>query len=288
MRITNKITILLASVLTANILVGCSGGAPSISVEFTSIVGSRGPELIAGTSSVATAEVGGITYLFVADQYDGVSVFSMAADGSLENVANVAYGSILGRSGASFVTTADVGGNTYLYAVGSFGKGFRAFRVAANGSLENVYNLDNSRGTEIFRVGRITTAEVGGSTYLFVAAQVDDRLNVFRVAADGSLKNVYHVDDNKVLNLDGMSSMTTTEIGGITYLFVAGIVDNGVSVFSVADDGSLTSALNINHGGALKLANARSVTTTKVDGSTYLFIAAGDDGVSTFRVAVGL
>ena len=36
-------------------------------------------------------------------------------------------------------------------------------------------------------------------------------------------------------------ALTTVEVGGATYLYVAGLVDNGVSILSVGADGTLSS-----------------------------------------------
>ena len=47
----------------------------------------------------------------------------------------------------------------------------------------------------------VTTAEVGGMTYLFVAAQNDDDVNVFSVANNGDLNNVTNVSDDSSLEL---------------------------------------------------------------------------------------
>ena len=64
-------------------------------------------------------------------------------------------------------------------------------------------------------------------------------MSVFSVGNDGGLNNVTNVSDDSSLELDGVASVTTAVVGSITYLFVAGQSDDGVSVFSVAADGSL-------------------------------------------------
>ena len=72
-------------------------------------------------------------------------------------------------------------------------------------------------------------------TYLFVAGFDDDGVSVFSVANNGSLNNVTNVSNDSSLLLDGAISVTTAEVGGMTYLFVAGFNDSGVSVFRVDD-----------------------------------------------------
>ena len=91
----------------------------------------------------------------------------------------------------------------------------------------------------------MSTAVVSGTTYLFVAGRNDSGVSVFRVASDGALTSVFNIDDDGTLELRGATSVSTAVVSDTTYLFVAGFFDNGVSVFSVASDGALTSVFNI-------------------------------------------
>ena len=72
---------------------------------------------------------------------------------------------------------------------------------------------------------------MGGTTYLFVTGGIDDGFSVFRILGDGQLSSVTNVSDNDDLQLDGSSGITTAEVGGKHYIFVAGYDDDGVSVF---------------------------------------------------------
>ena len=99
----------------------------------------------------------------------------------------------------------------------------------------------------------MTTAVVGGNTYLFVAGLVDDGVSVFAVAPDGTLTNVDNVSDDATRELNGAIGVTTAVIAGITYLFVMGLFDDGVSVFAVAADGTLTSVDDVTDDATLEL-----------------------------------
>ena len=101
-------------------------------------------------------------------------------------------------------------------------------------SENSTYQLDGARS--------VTTAEVGSSTYLFVAGANDDGVSVFSVSTTGELTHADSVDDsdNSTYQLDGAISVTTAVVGSSTYLFVAGGDDDGVSVFSVSTTGELT------------------------------------------------
>ena len=147
--------------------------------------------------------------------------------------------SSLELDGARSVTTAEVGDTTYLFVAGEFDDGVSVFSVANNGSLNNVTNVSDDNSLLLGEAYSVTTAEVGDTTYLFVASNDDDDdddgVSVFSVANNGSLNNVDNVNDDSSLKLDGARSVTTAEVEGMTYLFVAGYWDDGVSVFRVDD-----------------------------------------------------
>ena len=156
--------------------------------------------------------------------------------------------------GARGVTTAVVGGTTYLFVTGSSDDGVSVFSVAADGTLTNVDNVTDDATLELDGASGVTTAVVGGTTYLFVTGLNDDGVSVFSVAADGTLTNVDNVTDDATLELDGAFGVTTAVVGGTTYLFVTGAIDDGVSVFSVAADGTLTNVDNVTDDATLELA----------------------------------
>jgi hypothetical protein len=92
-----------------------------------------------GVNSLHTANIAGTTYLFAgagnlgAGADDGVSVFAVAADGSLINFANVSDGGSRQLDGTSSLTTAVVDGATFLFVSGSDDNGISSFRVDTTG-----------------------------------------------------------------------------------------------------------------------------------------------------------
>ncbi len=235
---------------------------------------------------IATALIGGTTYLFVTGTVDdGVSVFSVDGAGQLFNVENITDDAVLELDGARSVATALVGGTTYLFVAGFLDNGVSVFSVDGAGQLTNVDNVTDDAAMKLNGAQFVTTAIIGGTTYLFVAGQTDDGISVFSVASDGTLSNVENVTDDADLELNGTTSVTSTVIGGTTYLFVTGWFDDGVSIFSVAGDGTLSNVENVTDDAILELDGAQSVTTAIIDGTNYLFVAGfGDDGVSVFSV----
>ena len=190
---------------------------------------------IAGTDGFTTTKIGGTTYLFVTERHNNrLSVFRIARDGKLDNVANVSDDDDLEIDGAKGVTTAEVDGKHYLFVTGAGDHGFSMFRIADDGKLDNVTNVsDDGPGGDLNLVvaSGVTAAEVDGNHYLFVTGEEDNGFSVFRIADDGTLSNATNVSDGGDLELDGAKGVTTAEVDGKHYLFVTGYKDHGVSVF---------------------------------------------------------
>ena len=239
-----------------------------------------------GAVSVSTAVVSDTTYLFVAGfQDDGVSVFRVASDGVLTPVFDIEDDGTLALNAAFSLSTAVVSDTTYLFVAGRSDNGVSVFSVASDGVLTSVFNITDNVTLELAGARSVSTAVVSGTTYLFVAGQFDNGVSVFSVASDGALASVFNIDDDETLELNGAQSVSTAVVSGTTYLFVAGVDDNGVSVFSVASDGALASVFNIIDDEMLALNGAQSVSTAVVSGMTYFFVAGfNDSGISVFRV----
>ena len=232
-----------------------------------------------------SAVVDGTIYLFSPGYDEGISVFSVGANGTLANVANVSDNATTQLAGIRAVTTGVAGGTTYLYVAGYLDDGISEFSVGPNGALTNVANVSDNATLELAGAHSLTTAVVGGTTYLFAGGRDDGGISAFSVGANGVLTNVANVSDNQSLKLHGIGAVTTAVVGGTTYLFAASIYDSGISVFSVGADGALTNVANVSDNATLNLNYAHAVTTAQVGGTTYLFVGAyGDQGVSAFSV----
>ncbi len=262
---------------------GLNGSLTNVS----NVTDSGGLNLV-GVSGLSTITSNGNTYLIAAGAGDnGLSVFRVGTNGALTNVDNVGDGGALNLGGVSRVTTATVGGNAYVFAAGTNDDGISVMRVAGDGQLTEVSNLADTGVFELDGVKGLTTAVIGGNTFLFAAGGVDDGLSVFQVAANGTLTHASSVTDNGTLKLDGASDVTTAVVSGVTYVFATGTADNGVSVFSVNSSGILTNIDNISDTASLRLAGATGLSTFVMGSTTYLTVGGSENGVSIFRVDSG-
>ncbi|WP_421723422.1 hypothetical protein [Bauldia sp.] len=244
-----------------------------------------------GAEGVATLSVGGKTFVAITGRVDdGVSLFAVDGDGTLTNVANVTDTPLFALDQASGVVAVEVAGTTFLFVAGDEDDGVSVFAVHPDGTLVNVETVEDAGVLELNGPQSVASATFGGTKYLIVGGFFDDGVSVFSVGADGSLTNVDNVDDAAHVDhqLVGVTDVTTAVVNGSVYLFAAGQFDNGVSVFNVAPDGTLTHVDSVDDGDdpAFEIEGAVDITTAKIGGSTYLFVAGTfDNGISVFSVA---
>ncbi|MGB0412576.1 MAG: Hint domain-containing protein [Pikeienuella sp.] len=90
----------------------------------------------------------------------------------------------------------------------------------------------------------------------------------------------------ELLNLRAITTGVVIDGGGdpITMVFVGGN-DDGISVFQLEDDNTLTSLFNLDDAGALELENLRELEFVTINGNPILIAGGNDDAVSSFSVA---
>ena len=182
---------------------------------------SSNPDLLLNPFALATAVVGAKTFLFAPSVVgDGVSVFEIAADGTLTNVENVVDDATLQIAGAGSVHTAKIAGTTYLFVSGLDDDGVSVFAVAADGSLINFANVTDDLTLELNRARSMSTATVGDNTFLVVGGEFDNGVSVFRIETTGLTIN--GTDGNDVFDATNApagellpSDLGDTLIGGL-------------------------------------------------------------------------
>ena len=233
-----------------------------------------------------TVKVGSKTFGYVTssvgDALTGVDINNFAVIN--EQTLNDSDNSNYELNGASGLATAVVNGNTYLYVAGFDDDGVTAFRVPVTPSdgLSFVGKYSDSTSYELNGAIDVTTANIGGTHYLFVAGYLDDGVSIFRISNNGQLS---HVDSISGSALNGARTVTTVEIVGATFLFVGAQLNDSISIYRINRNGIWSYIDNIIDNSSYELNEVWDITTAVVDGNTYLF-AAGytDDGVSVFRV----
>lgn len=233
------------------------------------------------------ANVGGTDYLFAAGYADyGVSVFSIAANGTLTNVFNVSDGGSLELAGATDIISLVVGGVTYLAVSGQVDDGISLFSVAPDGSLTNTANVGDDATVFLDRAYRMEVITSGGESYIVATGNFDSGLSVFQVGAGGTLTNVQNLGDGPGVPLANPYDIATAVVGGTSYVFVTAFGDNAVSVFSVGAGGQLSLVSSLADTGALALSGDIGLTAFSSGGSTFLAVGSyNEQALQILKVA---
>lgn len=261
-------------------------------------------ELAGSFGKMSTVTVGSDTFLIASGLLDsGISVFRIDTDGSLINIDNVdgtpawlrrssteETGETAHLFGAMSVSTAAIGGSTFVFVAALGDYGVTSFKLDENGALtiaDSVFDSENP-ALELAGAFGTATATVGGATYLFVSGLFDRGVSVFAVDASGLMTNVFNLADTADLGLNGAAYLNTFVMGGQTFLSVAGIADGAVSTFAVGGDGSLANVQTIFDNAELNLYGAIDSTFALSGGLPFLIAGgAGDHGLSVFEIGGG-
>ncbi|MEB8385621.1 hypothetical protein OO012_00145 [Rhodobacteraceae bacterium KMM 6894] len=185
--------------------------------------------------------------------------------------------------GARGIEAITVAGRSFVYVAGFLDDGFSSFELLSDGSLSNIENIDSADLSALESATNIQTVTTESGTYLYVNG--GSTLNVFEVASDGTLTHVQTVNDDATLNLNiTFGKMAVTEVAGVTYLVASGALDDGISAFAVAADGTLANTGNISDataGPTSRLDLPGSLASITVGGNSFVFVPARDNSTVT-------
>ncbi len=140
-----------------------------------------------GVDSLATATVGGTTFLFAASPLeDGVSVFAVGAAGGLAHAFSLSDTAELGLDGATALSTFAFDGMTFLTVAGRDDNALSVFHVEADGALTEVSTLFAPAGSGLDFGSGSAVYWHGGPKILATSAETGS-LSVFELGGGGDL-----------------------------------------------------------------------------------------------------
>ena len=236
-------------------------------------------------AAVASQSDDGVQILNVTDPANITATDQLTDDGSI-------YRELDGADGITTFTLSD--GKTYAAVAAIDGDAVQMLDVSdptdiTNGTaiydtdgilIPGGYALDGASGITAFTLS-------DGNTYVAVASEVDDGVQILDVTDIDSITFPDKITDNDALALKGATAISTFELpDGNTYAAVASIDDNGVQILNVTDPTDITPTDNIIDAGDLVLSGAHDIATFKLpDGNTYAAVASWhDNGVQILNV----
>ncbi len=189
-------------------------------------------------------------------------------------------------------STANIGGTQFVYTSnnGRPERAIRVFSVNNDGSLNFLTALEDTAETALRGAWEMETFVIGGTTFLAAVGQEDDGISVFSLTDQAPylthVDSVFDTEDTQY-ELDGVRYLSVHQIEGNTFLTTTSrpflgnntTFDTGITVFQVANDGTLSHAStfdqqDIDDSGSGSIASGWPSDTFEVNGSYYF--AVGD------------
>lgn len=249
-----------------------------------------------------TATAGGKTYVIVSGN-EGLSVFELTAAGELTQTG-IAQANILGTdnpaynlAGTTFLSSEIISGETFIVAASNTNGGLSVFKLTTNGLSQagipaGTANIDDNGTLRLSGVTFLTTAKVGGKTYVVSGSGGEGGLSMFELTATGlsqaGIANANTLDD-AIVYLDAVEALTSVTSGGRSFVIAATVsADLGLSAFELTSSGLTQSGLtnaNILDDGVLNLDTSYSLISANVGSKTFVIVTGEtDNGLSVFEV----
>ncbi|SOE22270.1 Lactonase, 7-bladed beta-propeller [Spirosomataceae bacterium TFI 002] len=254
------------------------------------------------TVTITSYEKDGSHYVY-AGGFGSVDVFSMNQEGKLSPISK--HDLYMQKGPARGMVADNINGTDFLFIANKHGNVIETFKILENGSLERVSLVEDTDETHLGTAITLQVIHMKQSSYLFIGGlEETPGLSSFKIHDDGKLTHVQSMKDDDNIFTDGIIGMFIHKINGKTYLYTSGFQDNGVSSFSVEDDGTFKNINNIADNNTDRyLTGAYPVTGVTLGNNNYVvvghrhhkyyesngFIKNPDffyhgDGVSVFKV----
>ncbi|MCY4491777.1 MAG: PKD domain-containing protein, partial [Thaumarchaeota archaeon] len=122
---------------------------------------------------------------------------------------------------------------TYVAVASNSDDGVQILDVSTPSSINAVSQITDNSTLELDGVIGITSFKIGTSTYVAVASNSDDGVQILDVSTPSSISAVSQITDDSTLELDGAYAVTSFKIGTSTYVAVAAFSDNGVQILKL-------------------------------------------------------
>ncbi len=244
------------------------------------------------------------TFVYVQGQDDGgISVFSVASTGALTNVQNLAEADAMSLAGIESITSATIGGRTFLYVEGApenfFGDSIACFDVGTDGTLTYLHREAQTAGTPILNGdGGIETVMVGSQPYIYARSTletfpppfgdrvVEEHLTLFRVETDGQLTPTF---TDQYGGHTVYSAAATVE--GRTFVIepiARFLTSSGINVYEVLADETMALVDTLGPPESTAVGFPFKVDVATVGGNTFViqpkYVSTGGPAINVLRL----
>lgn len=252
-----------------------SGGVRVYSVDGTGVMtlvfnlDDNGSLPLGYATTAAVYQTGGVTYVYVQAEFEGIGVYTMASDGSLTLVASPVSNADLGTIASAMLAVFETDGVTYLVAHGNSSQSANLYTIGNDGIPHRVQIINDDGNMALSGWGDHAILEVGGVTYVAMRSS-NEGIALFAMQG-GQLVHTASIYAGGYYGLNG------AVVGGSGYL----VSHNGagLAVYSIGAGGTLT---QVNQVGSDSLFGFVQIIENA--GTTYV-LASASTGIEVFTLS---
>lgn len=255
---------------------------------------------ISGLANLETAVIDGTRFVYASRNFAGsdVQVYTVADDGTLTYLAEVADTASIALGGAWGTNTFTLGGTTYLAVAGQQDDGVSVFAMRSTAPyLEHIDSLFDSDSVDfdLDEARFIGSHQIGDDTFLTIGGRSDiGSVTTLRVASDGTLSFAAKYEGDPETGEIGASvyrgwPSDLFEVGGTHYFMLTDPWGVNWSIMSIdPDTGELELAVEMAGFDVTRFDSSGQGTVHIADGVPYLFVPSTmDSAVYVYTYAGG-
>ncbi len=246
------------------------------------------PGSLSGTLSAQTlVEVDGATYFYAARVGEStIHAYSVSATGTMTPVGTRVLDTPRPGVDIPALTTVRAGAEDFVVSLSLNGDVIRVMPIGPGGSLGQPQVMGVAQGLGIANPSAVTSVEVGGLTYLIVAASGSSSLSVIEIAPGGVMRVADHVIDTLDTRFQGTQALATVSLEDRVFV-VTGGSDGGLALMTLMPDGRLVLVASQLQLPGLALDNITAIAAHPVDGKIEVFVAGEGTGITRLLVDPG-
>ncbi len=185
------------------------------------------------------------------------------------------------------VLSAPVGGRELLIAVGARLPGLQSFERLGDGSLRPLQWRSDTSSSYAQDVSAMASLELGGTRYVFTAAQSESGISSYELTAGGQLNLRSSLGAAEGVGLNLPTALHATEVGGQAMLLVGAAGSGSITVMAVGADGRLSVLDHLSDTLETRFAGLQVLDSVTHAGWTYVVAGGSDDGLTLFALLPG-
>ncbi len=230
---------------------------------------------------------GGKVLVFTAGQdSDGITCWQERDDGTWAFEAVLDLGGAIGARDVADMAQVTAHGATWLVTLSAQDNAVNLLQISAGGQVSLAHRLDAAGGLPVSNPTAVDVVQMGGKSFVLMAAAGTSSISVMQVQAAGKLVLVDQVNDDLNTRFQSLTQMEVIETNGRVFI-VAGGADDGLSLLTLLPDGRLVHLDTIADSIDMALENVTGLSLLLQDGVLRIF-ASGEGGLRVSELTVDL